>query len=329
MENNSKQIDKVVSITVTYNRTRTLKHTIDALMNQTYPIFKVIVIDNNSNHEEQNILKDLIVKHTNLEVVWLNENLGGAGGFEAGMETALEKYDPDWYWIMDDDAYPNQDCLERLLSEKARLTNIGCLCPSIYGIDNEAYQMYHHKILSGYLMKENSVTSSYSDLEDVTNLDANAFVGPLVSKEAVKSVGVADGELFIYGDDTEYTFRVSRNMSVYLIKNAIIKHQDPPNSNSIEYPSSWWKEYYMIRNKILFINKYQDRKLRKLLAKGYILYSVCRRMISTLVSPKYKKFRKIRIRLLYNAWYHGFKNMKGKTLDPKSYINSINEMQQI
>ena len=37
-----------------------------------------------------------------------------------------------------------------------------------------------------------------------------------------------DGSLFIYGDDSEYTRRVSGKHKLYLIRDAVIDHQDAP-----------------------------------------------------------------------------------------------------
>lgn len=40
-----------------------------------------------------------------------------------------KKLAPDWYWLMDDDAYPRKDCLETLLDTGKELPDAGGLCP--------------------------------------------------------------------------------------------------------------------------------------------------------------------------------------------------------
>ena len=70
-------------------------------------------------HEHKDELSELYniyedSDHVFLEKIYeLKNNTGGAGGFEYGMKKALE-YDCDYVWIMDDDAYPRDNCLERL-----------------------------------------------------------------------------------------------------------------------------------------------------------------------------------------------------------------------
>lgn len=128
-------MDKRVAITVTYNRTSTLLKCLNALLGQTVPLYKILVVDNNSKMSEKVLLRQFIEPYCCIDVLWLSENTGGAGGFEAGMKAAKDRYDADWYWIMDDDAYPCPDCLEQLLNYQQQLPNVGGICPLIYGID--------------------------------------------------------------------------------------------------------------------------------------------------------------------------------------------------
>ena len=139
-----------------------------------------------------------------------------------------KKLSPDWYWLMDDDAYPRKDCLETLLDTGKELPDAGGLCPLIYGIDLKHYQLFHHKKLSRFMMKNSPVVRDADQLKAVTEEDANAFVGPLFSGKVVDELGIADGSLFIYGDDSEYTRRVSGKHKLYLIRDAVIDHQDAP-----------------------------------------------------------------------------------------------------
>ena len=92
-------MEKIVAITVTYNRTGTLFRCLVSLLEQSEPVYKILVIDNNSRIREKEILKQFADKYNCIDVLWLSENTGGAGGFEAGMKAARERYDADWYWI--------------------------------------------------------------------------------------------------------------------------------------------------------------------------------------------------------------------------------------
>ena len=45
--------DKIIAVTVTYNSSSFLKRCIGALLKQTYKLDRIIVVDNNSNKQNQ------------------------------------------------------------------------------------------------------------------------------------------------------------------------------------------------------------------------------------------------------------------------------------
>ena len=106
---------RVAAIVVTYNRKALLQECLEAIFSQTYPVRKVIIVDNASTDgtrdllDQRGFLKDQRVLYKLME-----RNTGGAGGFCDGLKIARDM--PfDWFWIMDDDTIPAEDCLEELL----------------------------------------------------------------------------------------------------------------------------------------------------------------------------------------------------------------------
>jgi rhamnopyranosyl-N-acetylglucosaminyl-diphospho-decaprenol beta-1,3/1,4-galactofuranosyltransferase len=307
--------EKVVAITVTYNRIHTLRKCLSALLNQSIAVDEIIVVDNNSCEDEKKQINDMVMTNNHIHLVSLDDNLGGAGGFEAGMKAAAQ-FSPDWYWLMDDDAYPREDCLKSLLSYGKILPDVGGVCPAIYGVDLERFQLYHHKKLSRLMLKNSPVGRKYEDLGKITEEDANAFVGPLFPKKVVDELGIADGSLFIYGDDTEYTYRISRKYKLYLIKDAIINHQDAPVTSENMSPKGWWKEYYCNRNQYFMIRKFHRNAGIRYLAFG--LYTA--RLTAIIIKSRLMGYHGLRSRMIIKSMRDGFKNHRGKTVDPQKYL---------
>lgn len=314
--------ERVAAITVTYNRTRTLKRCLEALLSQSRPVDTIIVVDNHSSEEEQAVLRELAASDNRIRLLVLDDNRGGAGGFEAGM-TEAKKLDPDWYWLMDDDAYPRENCLETLLKTGKTLPDAGGLCPLIYGIDLQKYQLFHHKHLSGLMMKNSPVVPSAEQLQPVMEEDANAFVGPLFPASVVRELGIADGSLFIYGDDTEYTRRVSKKHKLYLIRDAVIDHQDAPVLDANMSPAGWWKEYYCNRNQYFMIREFHQNRLIRWLA--YALFTA--RLAAIMIKSKLKGYHKLRSQLIIKAMQDGLSDRRGKMIDPQRYFSYLKEQQ--
>lgn len=305
---------KVIAITVTFNRVSTLRKTLSALEAQSCQVDKIIVVDNHSDEQNKQQLISLTEGKKNIEILWMEDNLGGAGGFENGMRYAKEKYDPDWYWIMDDDAYPRNDTLEKLLRHSGQ-ENLGCLAPLIWGVDWQKYQLYHHKRMRRFYTVDEAKFSDTDEMNEVEQIDADAFVGTLFPRHTIETAGFPDGSLFIYGDDTEYTVRVSQDYSIYLIKDAVIDHNDPPLENAIFSPKTFWKLYYTVRNRMIIVKKY-NRGVRKAAAMTLFSGQVIWQIAYSLIRRGLGKYRFLRIKYVLKGYMDGLTGKKGKTVDP-------------
>ena len=102
-------------VTVTYgNRFYLLKQVIDGALNE--GVAKVIVVDNNSETESRNKLKEYEKSlGDKIKVLYLDENTGSAGGFKRGLEEAYNDPECEFIWLLDDDNLPLEDSLKSLL----------------------------------------------------------------------------------------------------------------------------------------------------------------------------------------------------------------------
>lgn len=104
----------VAAVVVTFNRLEKLKTVIASIEAQTHPVQTLFVIDNASTDATAQYLAGLQTT-VPLQVVTMERNTGGAGGFAEGM---LHGYasGADHVWIMDDDCYPTPTALEALIA---------------------------------------------------------------------------------------------------------------------------------------------------------------------------------------------------------------------
>lgn len=165
-------------------------------------------------------------------------------------------------------------------------------------------------------------------LDEVTQIDTCSFVGPLISKKAVDGIGFPDGTLFIYGDDTEYIYRIRQKFDVFLIKKAVMYHKDPPQTNVSEQWNGWWKEYYLYRNKIIFIDKYSKNYFGKKIGIALLELYLILSFFKMCFSRKYKesrKYWKIRKHLMQKALKDGKRMQSGMTINPIIYCEYWNQ----
>lgn len=318
--------ETIAAVVVTYNRKKLLTECLYALLSGTRLVDKIIVIDNGSTDRTPDFLKEKgYLENSHIDYIRLPENTGGAGGFYEGVKHGYEA-GYDWLWLMDDDAEPKEDALEKL-SEYLYETNVSAL----------ANLKIHQKgdILSTHLGFFNSnknldiETEIFRKVENkvikdskVLEIAYSSFVGILVNKKAIHKIGFPKKELFIHGDDVEYCLRLISTGKILLVTNSVIIHKDPPEKKGIRknflgkvsYRTAYdklWLGYYGTRNTI-WLRRIQVSRIEFYirLFKNYF-----RSLIAILLFDD-KKFK--RIRFLTEAYRDGLKgnfdNIKPKGL---------------
>lgn len=264
-------MEKIIVSIVTYNRKKYLKKLLEALEKQTAKIDTILIFDNNSTDGTSEFLaecdfiqksKYYVPKSSDRKIFIRNdENIGGSGGFNEVINIA-SKGDYDYVWIMDDDVYPEKNCLEILLYYLKK-NNKKVAVPSrndskyqdrvCLDIDFNDYKKFW--------TSSRKLNASYPLNNDIYIVKDMPFEGPLISVDVIKKIGLPDSGFFLEYDDTDYALRISAFYEIIYVVAAKIHRQIVSN---IKEPKIYdWRMYYRIRNNILFDRKYgQNWKVR-------------------------------------------------------------------
>jgi rhamnopyranosyl-N-acetylglucosaminyl-diphospho-decaprenol beta-1,3/1,4-galactofuranosyltransferase len=332
----------VCAVVVTYNRKELLIECLEALENQSLPLDAIYIIDNDSidgtlellyekgyvyeipstkasKPYEKTLKKDEILIH----YLRLPENTGGAGGFHEGVKNAYEK-GYNWLWLMDDDAIPKDDALEKL-SEYFRTENLSALAN--LKVDMDGNILSQHRGLFNFKDPSNIVipiTDKKLEQHETLEIDHASFVGILINKTAISKAGLPKKEFFIHFDDLEYCIRLRQEGKILLIKNSVIVHKEHRNNEFIEkrflgkihefWPfEKLWLSYYGLRNYI-WINKMYNEgsswNFHKYFASNYL-----KQVIWILIAGdnKYKRIVFL-TNVFYDALTDNFQNNKPKEI---------------
>lgn len=210
--------NKVGIVVVTYNRLAILKEVIDALRLQTYEDYQIVVVNNGSTDETSKWLSTQNDIYTITQ-----ENLGGAGGFYTGMKYVAEN-GYKYCWIMDDDVICDKNALYELVKAINVNKNIGFVCSKVLGTDGSPMNT---PIVN---MDSRSPITGYEDYFDLSDYDMvkvkrATFVSVLFTTGMIRKIGLPYKEYFIWGDDTEYTTRLSRNSPCYIALKSKVVHK--------------------------------------------------------------------------------------------------------
>ncbi len=112
----------MVSVIVpNYNHASFLKQRIDSVINQTYPDFEVILLDDCSTDNSREIIEQYR-QHPKVSQIVYNETNSGSAfqQWKKGIELAKE----EWIWIAESDDYAHDSLLEHLIVNTNRRANI-------------------------------------------------------------------------------------------------------------------------------------------------------------------------------------------------------------
>lgn len=118
----------VAIIIVTWNNEKDIVDCISSINSQTVKNFKIIVVDNASNDLTVKIVQE---KFPDVDLIKLEKNLYFTGGNNQGFEYAKDKYNPDFYLILNPDTEAENNLLEVLIEKINQDTKIGAVGPKI------------------------------------------------------------------------------------------------------------------------------------------------------------------------------------------------------
>ena len=275
----------IVAIIVTYNRKELLKESILSLLQQTYQSFSIYIVDNASTDGTYDYINDML-NDNRLYYFNTGKNLGGAGGFSFGIKEAVQN-GFSYLWIMDDDTLPTPTSLEELIAAKTILKDdFGFLCSDVKWIDGSPCAMNVPNVSKQWIENTQLIKDGLLRVEQCS------FVSCFFTSKIVKESGLPFKEFFVWGDDAEYTKRISNIYPSYFVSKSIVTHKmksNIPTDISQDSPDRLFRYQFSYRN-MYYVNRQQGNKLSMLLYK-YGIFLDIKKIIKSSQKGKWKKIR--------------------------------------
>ena len=233
----------VCAVVVAYNRVELLRECLAALSAQTRKPDAVLVVDNASSDGTVAMVRG---EFPAVEVLELETNQGGAGGFHEGMRHAVAA-GHEWLWLMDDDTIAEPEALERLLGVLSDADPAPLLLASrVVWTDGTLHPMNAPRVAAR--RAEGLIDAAAAGL---VLLRSASFVSLLVHRTAVERYGLPLKHYFIWNDDVEFTARVLRTETGYLVPGSVVCHKTATRHTPFETTGD--RFYYAVRNQLLMV----------------------------------------------------------------------------
>jgi GT2 family glycosyltransferase len=242
---------KVSIITVNFNQPLVTEALLRSLSQAGhYSNLEIIVVDNGS---KVNWVPEWIVKYPGVIFIRSEVNSGFAGGNNLGLKQATG----DYYFLINNDTEVTEGLIGKLAGTLDNNPQIGIVSPKIHYYDHPGMIQYTGYTAMNYYTARNGSIGQFE--EDKGQYDNRS--GPtgyahgaamMLRKEAVERAGLMAENYFLYYEELDWCERIRKaGYQIHVNLQALILHKE---SVSVGKRSAL-KEYFMNRNRILFIRK--------------------------------------------------------------------------
>lgn len=244
---------KLVSIvTVNFNHSEVTEALLQSIADKnTYLPLEIIVVDNGST---ENQVPSLKVRYPEVKFIRSEQNLGFAGGNNLGLKEAKG----DYLFLINNDTEITEGLISGLVSYMEAHPTVGMASPKIRYFDQPDMLQYAGYTPLNYYTGRNACIGQFET--DKGQYDGQT--GPtgyahgaamMVRRSAIERAGPMDERYFLYYEELDWCERIKKaGYEVHVVMNTLIYHKE---SVSVGRRSAL-KEYFMNRNRILFIRKH-------------------------------------------------------------------------
>jgi glycosyltransferase involved in cell wall biosynthesis len=242
----------------TFNDEDVIDRSLQALLDQTYPLVEIVIVDNASTDGTLNRPfpeKVTVIRHS--------ANLGTNGSVITGFKYAFE-HQYDWIWIFDADSAPSKDALEVLVNfykslapeAQDRVSFLACLA-----IDTPTMEPSYGAVFTA--TKATRVRPQAPNA--FCECHVTIWSGALYRLKAVEQIGMPSSDYVLDWGEFEYGYRARRaGFTGYMHEHSIMHHNiggqpslqmsvlrlGPLSITVYEFPPI--RCYYMTRNSLYF-----------------------------------------------------------------------------
>src|SRR4030043_1371036 len=246
-----KEFPKVAIILLNYNGLADTIECLESLEKVTYPNYELNLVDNCSDGNDVEILREKY-NHLYDNLIEIKpKNLGFAGGNDFALRKLRNREDIDYFFLLSNDTTVKEDFLEILVQTAERDGKIGIVGPKIFFYEEPSKVWFSGGEIDWF-------RASFLEKKDnyfrKTPLKVRILQGCcwLVRKEVFNKIGYLDENYYLYFEDADFCTRAKK--AGYLIvwePNSIMYHKInlKPRRTS---PTGF---YHYYRSKIIFMKK--------------------------------------------------------------------------
>lgn len=242
---------KISVITVNFNHPHVTEELLASMAKvNTYPFLETIVVDNGSAVDPVPGWKE---RYPGVHFIRSQKNTGFAGGNNIGIAVSTG----DYIFLVNNDTEFTPQLVEKLAATLDEHPGVGMVSPKIRYFQYPDMLQYAGYTSMNYYTARNFCigqfeqdNGQYDTLTGSTGYAHGAAM--MVKREAIEKAGLMQENFFLYYEELDWCERIRRaGFDIWVNMQALIYHKE---SVSVGQKSAL-KEYFMNRNRLLFIRR--------------------------------------------------------------------------
>ena len=210
---------KVFVIVVTYNGKRWYDKCFTSLRVSSFPV-QTVVVDNSPGSDDSDYIK---TKFPEVHIIKTNENLGFGRANNLGMRYALDN-GCDYVFLLNQDAWIEQDTIERLLSIHEKHHEYGLISPMQTNGRGDSLNFLIDDGNRNITLLNDMYFQRLNDIYTITYVNAAAWLLP---RDTLETIGGFCPLIYHYGEDDDYLNRLHyHGILVGLVPSARVSHDN-------------------------------------------------------------------------------------------------------
>lgn len=238
---------RTVAVVVSFNRRELLLKTLQGIVSAVSVPAAVVVVDNGSSDGSADAARGFS-SPVPVDVVALERNTGGAGGFTVGLAHALAEHHADLVWLMDDDTVPTEGTLAEALKvwtsyAPNQAARPAFVASKVVWTDGRDHPMNTPRQRPGVTAAALRLAADVGAMP----VRSASFVSLLVDAAAVRRVGLPVADYFLWNDDFEYSTRLARHGAGLYAPASVVVHHTKTFGSTDADPGE--RFFWEVRNK--------------------------------------------------------------------------------
>lgn len=231
----------IFTVILAWNQLQETLACLDSLSQTRYPNVHFLLVDNGST---DGTAKVVARDYPEVYVLRVKKNVGIAGGYNLGMEYALE-HGAEYVMVMNNDTIVDPDMINHLVRAFEIYPSAGITIPKIYNYYGKPNRLWC--VGAKWHRFPPRVKFAHADAPDgpqfnnIRSLEFAPSCCLLISREALKEIGLFDPNYYFYYDDWDFSARFrALGYKILFIPEAHLWHKVSASTMTSDKPGKWW-----------------------------------------------------------------------------------------